>query len=424
MKEGAKPQRVVVVGAGMVGVSAALWLQESGHEVTLIDRGAPGRGTSYGNAGIFATYACIPINAPRRIVDAPSMLLDARSPLSIQWSYLPRFLPWALRFLSACRPGRVRATVRALASILERAEEGFLPLARRAGIEPLLGPAGALYVYESEESWRRDRGNRERRRAHGVAMRDLDPSEVYELEPALAHVVHRGSYLEDVFYLRNPHRGGGRARPRVRAVGWASAPGRGEVDRKWPSRTPRGGLLGRAHRRGPGGGRLRRVVHAAPRKARGRHPPRHRAGLSRRVPGGGVPAEPAGGPRRRRILHDSDGGGTSGGRHRRVRGARRPAPAGPGGSPHRGRPAAPPRPRGAGRELARVPADAARLAARDRSAALRPAHPVRVRAPAPRHDPRRNHRQAHRGAGGRRRRRRASTSLPSRRTASPDPSLG
>ena len=206
MKEGAKPQRVVVVGAGMVGVSAALWLQESGHEVTLIDRGAPGRGTSYGNAGIFATYACIPINAPRRIVDAPSMLLDPRSPLSIQWSYLPRFLPWALRFLSACRPGRVRATVRALASILAHAEEGFLPLARRAGIEPLLGPAGALYVYESEESWRRDRANRERRRAHGVATRDLDPSEVYELEPALAHVVHRGSYLEDVFYLRNPHR--------------------------------------------------------------------------------------------------------------------------------------------------------------------------------------------------------------------------
>ena len=205
MKEGSKPRRVVVVGAGMVGVSAALWLQESGHDVTLIDRGAPGRGTSYGNAGIFATYACIPINAPRRIIDAPSMLLDPSSPLSIQWSYLPRFLPWALRFLSACRPGRVRATVRALAAILARAEEGFRPLARRAGIEALLGPAGALYVYESEESWRRDRGNRERRRAHGVAIRELDPSEVYVLEPALAHVVHRGIYLEDVFYLRNPH---------------------------------------------------------------------------------------------------------------------------------------------------------------------------------------------------------------------------
>ena len=205
MREGAKPRRVVVIGAGMVGVSAALWLQESGHDVTLIDRGAPGRGTSYGNAGIFATYACIPINAPRRIVDAPSMLLDPASPLSIRWSYLPRFLPWALRFLSACRPGRVRATVGALAAILARAEEGFRPLARRAGIESLLGEAGALYVYGSEESWRRHRRNRERRRAHGVATRDLDPSEVYELEPALAHVVHRGTYMEDVFFLRNPH---------------------------------------------------------------------------------------------------------------------------------------------------------------------------------------------------------------------------
>ena len=205
MSAASKPRRVVVVGAGMVGVSAALWLQQSGHDVTLIDRGAPGRATSYGNAGIFATYGCIPINAPRRLIDTPSMLLDAGSPLSIQWSYLPRFLPWALRFLSACRPGRVRATVRALAAILAQAEEGFRPLARRAGIESLLGPAGALYVYESEESWRRDRANRELRRAHGVSFRELDPSEVYELEPALANVVHRAVYLEDVFYLRNPH---------------------------------------------------------------------------------------------------------------------------------------------------------------------------------------------------------------------------
>ena len=205
MSAASKPRRVVVVGAGMVGVSAALWLQQSGHDVTLIDRGAPGRATSYGNAGIFATYGCIPINAPRRLIDTPSMLLDAGSPLSIQWSYLPRFLPWALRFLSACRPGRVRATVRALAAILAQAEAGFRPLARRAGIESLLGPAGALYVYESDESWRRDRANRELRRAHGVSFRELDPSEVYELEPALANVVHRGVYLEDVFYLRNPH---------------------------------------------------------------------------------------------------------------------------------------------------------------------------------------------------------------------------
>ena len=205
MSASGRPLRVVVVGAGMVGVSTALWLQESGHAVTLVDRSPPGRATSYGNAGIFATYACIPINTPRRFIDTPSMLFDARSPLSIQWSYLPRFLPWGLRFLSACRPGRVRATVKALGSILAHAEDGFRPLARRAGIEPLLGDAGALYVYESEESWRRDRGNRERRRAQGVSIRELDPSEVYELEPALANVVHRGIQLDDVFHLRNPH---------------------------------------------------------------------------------------------------------------------------------------------------------------------------------------------------------------------------
>ena len=205
MSPAAEPRRVAVIGAGMVGVSSALWLQASGHEVTLVDRGDPGRGASYGNAGIFATYGCIPINSPRRFLDTPSMLFDPRAPLSIQWSYLPRFLPWALRFLAACRPGRVRSTVRALASILQRAEEGFAPLARRAGLESLLGAAGSLYVYESERSWRRDAKDRARRRGHGVAFHELGPSEVHALEPALARVVHRGVHLEDVFFLRNPH---------------------------------------------------------------------------------------------------------------------------------------------------------------------------------------------------------------------------
>ena len=204
MEPKARRQRVVVIGAGMVGVAAALWLQESGHRVTLVERGEPGGGASFGNAGIFATYGCIPINSPRRLVEAPSMLLDPEGPLRVDPAYVPQLLPWAARFLAACRPGRVRAITRALAALLARAEDGFLPLARRAGVESLLGPAGSLYVYLSDEDWRCDRRDLAHRRAHGVAVTELDPSEVYALEPALAHVVHRGAYLEDVFYLRNP----------------------------------------------------------------------------------------------------------------------------------------------------------------------------------------------------------------------------
>ena len=359
MSADARRQRVVVVGAGMVGVSAALWLQESGHEVTLIDRGPPGRGASYGNAGIFATYGCIPINAPRRLIDAPSMLLDAGSPLSIRWSYLPRFLPWALRFLSACRPGRVRATVEALAAILARAEDGFLPLARRAGIESLLGPAGALYVYESDESWRRDRRNRERRRAHGVAFRELDPSEVHELEPALADVVHRGVYLEDVFHLRNPH-----------AV----------VDRLARAFVQWGGRLRHAEVRTIGNGLpgLLEVVVAGERIAAdrvviaaGSWSKRLLGRLAERIPldterGYHVVFPEAASLLCRPVAPIEGGffmtpmeGGLRAGRHGGVRGARCPAPPGANAGPGRRRPAPPPRPRRAGRELARLPADPA-----------------------------------------------------------------
>ena len=56
--------RIVVVGAGIVGISSALYLQKAGFEVTLVDRDAPGNGASFGNAGAIAPHAFVPVNSP------------------------------------------------------------------------------------------------------------------------------------------------------------------------------------------------------------------------------------------------------------------------------------------------------------------------------------------------------------------------
>ncbi len=92
---------VTVLGAGIVGISTALYLQMDGRPVTLIDRDGPGEGTSSGNAGIIATGAVIPIGTPGVIKNAPKMLLDPLAPLSVRWSYLPWIAPWLLRMLRA-----------------------------------------------------------------------------------------------------------------------------------------------------------------------------------------------------------------------------------------------------------------------------------------------------------------------------------
>ena len=78
---------VVVIGAGIVGVSAAIWLRRMGREVVLLDRGDPGQGTSFGNAGVLASCAVVPVTTPGLIRKGPGYVMDPNFPLFLRWSF-------------------------------------------------------------------------------------------------------------------------------------------------------------------------------------------------------------------------------------------------------------------------------------------------------------------------------------------------
>ena len=109
-----KAPPVVVIGAGIVGVSAAVWLQREGHDVTLVDRGEPGEGTSYGNGGVLASCGIVPVTVPGLLGKAPRMLLDPRQPLFVKWRHLPKLAPWLGRYLGHCTPEKTRRAADAL----------------------------------------------------------------------------------------------------------------------------------------------------------------------------------------------------------------------------------------------------------------------------------------------------------------------
>ncbi len=67
---------VVVIGAGICGAACALWLRRSGHDVLLLDKSEPGMGASYGNAGLLAQWAIVPMNEPGIWKNLPRYLLD------------------------------------------------------------------------------------------------------------------------------------------------------------------------------------------------------------------------------------------------------------------------------------------------------------------------------------------------------------
>ena len=88
---------VVVIGAGIIGVSTGLWLRRAGFDVTLIDKGTPGMGASYGNGCILASCSVVPVTGPGLVKNAPKMLRDPNFPLFLRWRYLPKLVPWLVQ---------------------------------------------------------------------------------------------------------------------------------------------------------------------------------------------------------------------------------------------------------------------------------------------------------------------------------------
>ena len=90
-----QPGEAIVVGAGIVGVSCALYLQRDGHRVTLLDPKGPGNGASFGNAGNLGWASCVPAAMPGVLKKVPQMLFDANGPLKLHWGHVPAAAGWS-----------------------------------------------------------------------------------------------------------------------------------------------------------------------------------------------------------------------------------------------------------------------------------------------------------------------------------------
>ena len=126
--------RIAVVGAGVVGTSIALALRKRGAAVTLIDRDEPGRGCSFGNSGAISPGSVVPLAMPGILASVPGMLLDDESPLYLPLAYLPRALPWLLRFVASARPAAVADAAARLASLHAGAIDLHEAMAREIGV--------------------------------------------------------------------------------------------------------------------------------------------------------------------------------------------------------------------------------------------------------------------------------------------------
>lgn len=195
--------RVVIVGAGIVGLACAWALRRRSFAVTVLDRDLDGDRTSHGNAGAIAIGECLPLSLRGLGLKPLRWLVDPLGPLAVRPAHAPRLLPWfrALRRSSTAQAERRGAE--ALAALNGRALDLIATMMSEAGVVRALHRTGALTVYESRRAFDADGAGWALKRSlgfdwepvHGPALRELEPA----LSPALGHGVleARGGYVDD-----------------------------------------------------------------------------------------------------------------------------------------------------------------------------------------------------------------------------------
>ncbi len=195
-----------IIGAGIVGVSAAAFLQREGYKVTIVDRVPPGEGCSFGNAGGLAFAEIVPTVHSRMLMKIPGWLMDPLGPLTIRWSYFPKALPWFLSLARNSMPDRVKAITAARADLAMRVVSDFETLLKAAGTADLIKYQDTLRLYDNEAQYASEAPERAAKKAFGYDMKRLSGNEVRELEPAISKHVHCGVFHGGWYFLTNPGR--------------------------------------------------------------------------------------------------------------------------------------------------------------------------------------------------------------------------
>ncbi|WP_333815554.1 NAD(P)/FAD-dependent oxidoreductase [Tabrizicola sp.] len=196
----------VVVGAGIIGTAIAHDLQKRGRQVVLVDRDAPGKGASFGNMASIAVTEFMPASRPSVWKQIPGWMLDPEGPVRVRPGYMPKLVPWFLRFIAASRPSKLRELEAQGAALCSRALDDTLALLRETGLADQISEEGCLSLYTDEAEFKADRDHIEILERFGFPHEVIGRQAIKALEPELSDKIGMAVLFPQNRSVKDPYK--------------------------------------------------------------------------------------------------------------------------------------------------------------------------------------------------------------------------
>ena len=196
---------VIVLGAGMVGVSAALALQQRGRKVVLVDRRPAAEETSFGNAGIIQREGIVPYAFPRDFRKILKHAMNRGPESNLHWRAVPWLVPYLYRYWRFGTPERIADTARAARPLVEQSIAEHETLMELAGVAHMMRRTGYIKVYRSRERLAAELAEDEvARKVYGVTSEAKTEAEIKALEPHLTGPLAGGIMMPQPISVADP----------------------------------------------------------------------------------------------------------------------------------------------------------------------------------------------------------------------------
>ena len=195
---------IIVIGAGINGVASAIWLKRYGYDVTLMDKNAVGMGASFGNAGLLATSAFLPVTGPGLISKALFYALSPHFPLFLRWRYFPKLVPWLTRYLSHANAKDTRAIAKGLFEITHDSVEQHKALTTGGKAARWIMPSEYGYVFKNRAEYEADAFSWAVKKEYGIEPEWREGRMVQECEPMLSTDLSFMLILKNHGFILNP----------------------------------------------------------------------------------------------------------------------------------------------------------------------------------------------------------------------------